>query len=305
MGYRYERYLTHLVGQPWAITEQKLAVIRDLMAFRASGGRYTDEELSARFDTAAQAGRGIARSEGGVAILPIHGVIAHRADTFEASSGGTSTEAVGRAFRRAMADSSVSTIVLDVDSPGGTVEGVPELAAEIYAARQSKRVIAHANAMAASAGYWLASQASELYVTPSGSVGSIGVYMLLEDWSEHLEKEGVKITPISAGAHKLDGAWWTPMSPEAREHFQAQIDGINREFVAAVARARGVTASVVNTTYGQGRVFLADDAKARGMVDGVVTLDQLLSRLVPRAHSGGPRAEADQDAIALAIGALG
>lgn len=302
---RYERYLTHLVGQPWAITEQKLAVIRDLMRFRASGGRYTEEEIAARVQAAAP-GRGIARSEGMVAIIPIHGVIAHRADTFEASSGGTSTEAVGRAFRRALTDTAVTTILLDVDSPGGTVEGVPELAAEIYAARSTKRVIAHANAMAASAGYWLASQASELYVTPSGSVGSIGVYMLLEDWSEHLEKEGVKITPISAGDHKLEGAWWQPMSTEAREHFQAQINAINGDFVAAVARARGVTASVVHKTYGQGRVYMAEDAKARGMVDGVLTLDQLIERLAPKAGArGAVRAEADRDAIALALGALG
>lgn len=289
---KYARVLRVALTQPWAVTPAMAATILEILRFRASGGRWTDAEIRARIGTVAEDEAPTARRQGLVAVVPIYGVIAHR--TFEASSGMTSTELIGRWLQRAVADDEVGQIVLDISSPGGMVSGTPELAAQIFAARKVKPITAIANAQACSAAYWLGSQASSFSVIPSGEVGSIGVYMMAEDWSEHLAKEGIKITPISAGDHKLEGNWWEPMTDEARAHFQAQVDATYGDFLKAVARGRGVTVSEVKKAFGGGRVYDADEAKTRGMVDRIETLDELLARLTrgPK-RSGGSRAEAD------------
>src|SRR4051812_40895851 len=217
----YDRIIAHVTRTPWAILPEKLNAIADLLRFRANGGRLSAEEIQARIgDT--QDSPSPSRVERTIAVIPVFGTIMHRANSFEAMSGGTSTEMLGKYIRRAAADGTVKAIVLDISSPGGTVEGLPELAADILAARKAKPIVAHANALAASAAYWLGSQASEFVVTPSGYVGSIGVYMLTEDMSEYLAKEGIKINAISAGEHKLDGAPWEPMSDETRGFLQRQ-----------------------------------------------------------------------------------
>lgn len=289
----YARLIRAAMQQPWAITTAMAATITDLLRFRAAGGRFTADEIRARIGAAADEERPTARRQGLVAVIPIWGVIAHR--TFEASSGMTSTETIRGWLKRAVADEEVTAILLDISSPGGTVDGVPELATEIFNARKVKPVVAIANSMAASAAYWLGSQAEEFVVIPSGQVGSVGVYMLFEDWSEHLAKEGVKYQPISAGEHKLEGAFWEPMSEETRAHFQASVDAVYADFLKAIARGRGTTVADVKKNFGGGRVYDAADAKARGMVDRVETFDQTLARLMktPRRSGAGRVAVAD------------
>lgn len=284
----YRRVIASALHQPWALTEEYLAIVQDLLVFRARGGRLTADEIRARIgdadeddaprdvDLRAVAG-GNGRGHGVVAVVPVYGVIAHR--TFEASSGMTSAEGIGRMLRRAVDDAEVTAVLLDVSSPGGSVEGVPELADEILAARAVKPIVAMANAQMASAAYWLGTQAHEVVVTPSGEAGSIGVYGLHEDWSGWLEKEGVKVTALSAGDRKLEGAPWAPLDEEARAHFQARVDMTYRQFVQAVARGRGVTSETVREQFGQGRVFDAREAVKRGMADRVATFDETVARL--------------------------
>ena len=241
---------------------------------------------------------GAVRSLCGLAVVPwpwvpIHGVIAHRADSFDASSGGTSAELIGALLNQAVNDQDVMTIVLDFSTPGGSVEGIPELAERIALAASVKRVVAHVNALAASAGYWLASQASEVVITPSGQVGSIGVFMFLVDESKALESEGITINAISAGKFKLEGAWWEPLSDEARAHFQAQVTAVHRAFLSAVAKGRGVSVQEVQQRFGEGRVFNAEQALSRLMVDRIETLDATFARLdpaVPRSSRSSVRA---------------
>jgi signal peptide peptidase SppA len=291
--YKYERYLSRVTRQPWAITPEMFATLIDLMRFRASGHRLSDEEIQARIGEDRERRQERQPQGGAVAVIPIHGVIAHRADSFMASSGGASTEAIGRMFQQAIADEGVKAILLDIDSPGGNVEGVPELADLIYQAkgRGTKRVVAHANAMAASAAYWLATQADELVITPSGMVGSIGVYLLLEDLTAYLEKEGIKINAISAGENKLEGAPWEPLGDEAKTHLQGQVNAVYKQFLAAVARGRRTSQANVKESFGQGRVYAAPEALKRGMVDAVETFDATVSRLINKRSSVsiGPR----------------
>lgn len=308
---KYTRVINAAMAKPWALTQEMVAVVWDLLRFRAAGGRLTPEEIRARIgpdeddedESPRRQMRTIRPAAGGagaIGVVPVYGVIAHR--TFEASSGMTSTEAISAMFKRAIADPEVSDIVLDISSPGGGVEGVPELAAEIAQSkgRGTKRVVAIANNLAASAAYWIASQADELVVMPSGQVGSIGVFSLHEDWSGWLEKEGIKITALSAGERKLEGNPWEPLDTEAKAHFQAQVDEVYADFVKAVARGRGVSQAKVKNDFGQGRVFGADEALRRGMVDAVETFDQLVSRLATRKSRGSAAAAMGEPFVSVA-----
>lgn len=285
MSYRYSRYIGMVTREPWAITVDKLTAITELMQERASGVKLSDEMIAERVGPREDRPK-VRKGAGGVAVIPVHGVIAHRANTLEASSGGTSTELVGRMLAAAVNNDEVKTVVLDLDSPGGSVSGVPELAAQISRSTTVKPIVAHVNAQASSAAFWLASQATEIVATPSGRIGSVGVFMLLVDESKRLEQEGITVNAISAGKNKLEGAPFQPLDDDTRAHLQAQVDETNREFVQSVAKGRGVTASVVNAEFGQGREFKAREALQRGMIDRIATFDETLVRLVGAKNLG-------------------
>jgi HK97 family phage prohead protease len=269
---RYRNVLGAVTSQRWAILPEKLAVIEAFLNKRAEGIHATDEEIRA----ALAMQHGDTPEANGVAVIPVYGVIAQRMSMFDDISGGTSCEAISKSLKVALADETVGTIVLDIDSPGGTVTGVPELAAEIYAARGKKPIIAVANGMAASAAYWIASAADRIVVTPSGEVGSIGVYTSHQDVSAMLEKEGVKITFIQAGKYKTDGNPYEPLSDEAKADIQDGVDKFYGMFTRGVAGGRGVSLETVLSDFGQGRMLLAEDAVAAGMADQIATLDQVL-----------------------------
>jgi signal peptide peptidase SppA len=201
----------------------------------------------------------------------------------------------------AMADDNIGSIILDVDSPGGTVDMVPETAAAIAAARgNGKPILAISNTMAASAGYWLASQADELSVTPSGQVGSIGVFTIHEDLSRMAESMGVKTTVISAGRFKTEGNAFEPLSKAAQHAMQTNVNDLYAMFVDQVAAGRNVPAQAVRAGYGEGRMVLAERAQMLGMVDHVETLDEMIARLggTPVAESVPPDVNDTDDATA-------
>ena len=284
---KYERIVGYVASSLWAIDSAKLGEIVSVLAHRASGKTLTAAEIRAKLgetpEHPLEARVGGGSGGGAVAVVPIHGTIAHRMSGMRDSSGGASTESIGATFRAALADASVGTILLDIDSPGGTVTGVDELASEIFAARGQKRIVALVNGMAASAAYWLAAQADEIVSIPSGMSGSIGVFTAHEDMSQMLEKEGVKITLISAGKHKVSGNPLEPLSDEERAVIQARVDAAYSKFVAAVARGRGVSASDVRNGYGEGRVLDAKDAKAAGLIDRIATVGATVDRLAGRS----------------------
>jgi len=196
-------------------------------------------------------------------------------------SGGTSIQKLTAAFRDAMADDAVGSIVFQIDSPGGSVYGVKELADEIYEARgQGKQIIAVADPMAASAAYHIASAADEIVVLHSGEVGSIGVLAAHVDYSEAEEKCGVKTTLISAGKFKVEGNPYEPLTDDARAAIQSDVDDYYELFVDAVARNRGVSAQDVITGYGEGRCLTAKNAVAAGLADRIDTFDNVISGLL-------------------------
>lgn len=268
--------LRSIIETPWAILPAKLEAIAAVAARWASGEKLTAEEVA--LVTGGRPSRQNA-SAGNVAVLPLFGTIVPRADMLTETSGLTSAESFTNRFRAALNDAAVSGVVIDVDSPGGAVQGVDELSAEIFKARGTKPVVAVANHLAASAAYWIATAADELVVTPSGEVGSIGVFAAHDDLSGAMEKVGVKTTLISAGKFKVEGNPFEPLGEEARAAIQLRVDEFYGMFVKAVARNRGVSVADVRDGFGEGRVVGAKEAVRLGMADRVATLDETIARI--------------------------
>jgi signal peptide peptidase SppA len=261
---------------PWAILPARLDSIIEVLELRVSGQIFTDEEIQARIGARA---RPAAPPAGAVAVLPLHGLLAPRMNAMTDISGGTSAEAFGRTFRAAIADPDIAAVILDVDSPGGSVFGIEELAAVIRGGRGRKPIVAVANTLMASAAYWIASQADEILASPSSQVGSIGVIGVHTDISEAEAKAGIKTTLITAGKFKADGNEHAPLTDSARATMQQLVDSYYAVFVRDIARGRAVTEHQVRDGMGEGQILGAKDALKAGLVDGIGTLDHAIVQL--------------------------
>jgi len=214
-----------------------------------------------------------AQRNGATVVIPIRGVIVQHAGYL----GDVTTDWIARAIDELMRQPSVGRIILDIDSPGGVVFGVEELAAKIRDLRGRKPIIAIANSMAASAAYWIGSAATSFYATHGGQVGSVGVWNMHVDISKLEEKLGLKTTLVFAGRFKIEGHPWAPLEDEARAEMQRHVDAYYDRFVQGVARGRGVTPAKVRSKFGEGRLVLAREAAALGMVDGVATMEEIIA----------------------------
>lgn len=276
----------HVLGfaldHPWAVSPSMLDVIAKVISRHAAGHEVDDATLAAALVSRRAAPLPMAGA--GVAVIPIYGVIAPRANMLSEMSGGTSFEALGASLREAMANNAVGTIIFDVDSPGGSVAGATEFAAEVLAARPSKPIIAVAQFRMASAAYWLASCATKIYAAPSAQVGSVGVFTIHTEISKALAALGVTKTYIAAGEHKVELNDTTPLTDEARARIQAGVDEAYAMFVGDIAKGRGASTAEVRAGYGQGAMLTATNALAAGMIDGIATLDATIQR----AATGDP-----------------
>lgn len=210
-----------------------------------------------------------------LAIIPIQGTLAAR-------GYGVAMDRLRNSIRSAANNPDVAAIVLDIDSPGGTVAGTPETAATIREAAKMKKVVAVSNTLAASAAFWLASQASEFVVTPSGDVGSVGVLSMHLDLSKALGDLGVAVTLIHAGKYKVEGNPFEPLGEDARANVQARVDEAHTAFVKDVALGRGISQTRVREEFGQGRVVGASQAISAGMADRVATMSDVIAGLTAR-----------------------
>lgn len=265
----YNHILSTFYGSFWCILPERLMEIEAYLRSRHSG-----EEFAAAMQAAQD--RPPFTKAGDVAVLPIHGTVYPRGGA-NPMSGGTTAERISRSVTAAANDKDVSSIVLDIDSPGGAVAGVPEAAAAIREAAMRKPVHAVANHMAASAAYWLGSQATTFSASPSAMVGSIGVVRRHVDETGAIEKEGLKVTTIATAKHKTEGYSTSPITDETAAYMLGEAQKIHGRFVGDVASGRGTTVENVNANYGQGRVLMADEAKMLGMIDRVATLDQVVA----------------------------
>ena len=251
---------------------------------------------------AAQAARKAKTSQvlgGGIAVMALSGIIAPKASAVDEVSGGgtTSLQLFNQALSEAVADNSIGAIILTFDTPGGNVVMTPETAAKVMEARKTKPVYGYVEGLCASAGYWIASACTELYSTPSASIGSIGVYTSHVDVSEAMAMEGIKEEFISAGTYKVEGNSNGPLAPEGRAFIQTQIDSFYGMFTSAVAKGRNVPIANVRSGYGQGRCLLADDALREGMVDGICSFDDVVNKARKAIKTGRTQAAIDAHAI--------
>jgi HK97 family phage major capsid protein len=316
----YERVISAVISYPWAILEGKYNAIVSVLARREAGERFTEEQIASAVGTprtvatppylvgedgqvfrqrvhedatgavtvvsAYEAAAEAKAKTKMVAVLPVFGVIMPRAADFDMSETGTGIDQLRGQFRQALANQAVESIVLLFDSPGGSVYHVDEFAQEIFEAREQKRIVAQIDPLCASAAYWLASQAKEIVLTPSGEVGSIGVRSMHVDFSEALKQKGYKITHISAGKYKVEGNPHEPLSEEGLAFMTQRVNEYYDSFVSAVARGREVKASEVRGGFGEGRVVGAVEAKKLGMIDRIATFDETLGRLGVSAEKG-------------------
>ena len=307
-----ELLLAQFLATPWALMPERLnaltAVIGRWSRAEPAGDDVLAQVMADR--DARQAKRQMAQSAGGagIAVLPLYGIVTQRANMVDDVSGPgmTSTQMFGAALRQALLDDSVGQILIDIDSPGGSVYGVAELADQIQSARASKPVVAIANSLAASAAYWIGCAAGEFYVTPGGEVGSIGVWQAHFDYSQAIASEGVKPTLISAGKYKVEGNPYEPLNDDARGFRQSRVDDYYGAFTKAVAKGRGLPVASVRDGLGQGRVLGADAAVEQKMVDGISTFDDVVTQMQKRARSpnrtvgrGASRLTQARNALAL------
>lgn len=292
MENRIPRIWSLLEQTPWAIQPEKLEAIIEVLRLRATG-----QEIA--YLAANQPRPEPATNNGIVGVLPVFGMMSHRVNMLSNFSGGTSTEMLGKQLKALADNPEISSIVLDINSPGGEVFGMPELAADIRKIRSQKRIVALANPIAASAAYWLGASASEFYSIPSGQVGSIGVYGVHKDVSAAEEKLGVKVNIISAGKYKAEGSEHEPLTEEARSHIQEMVDAYYGMFIDGVAKGRNVKAGEVDAKFGEGRMVLASDAQSKGMIDGVTTMDALLKHELKISQNGVVRVMAPETTPAI------
>jgi signal peptide peptidase SppA len=299
---------------PWALMPERLSALATVISRWSQGVPASDAAMlqvqtdRVLRDTRRQTSAAI--SGGGIAVIPIYGVITQRGNMVDDVSGPgmVSTQIVTQMLRQAVADEAVSQILLDIDSPGGSVYGVSELGDAILSAHAQKPVVAIANSLAASAAYWIGSQAGEFYVTAGGEVGSIGVWQAHQDYSKAMDEAGVKTTLISAGKFKVEGNPYAPLDEEAQGFMQSRVEDYYAAFTKAVAKGRGVPITQVRDGMGQGRVLGADAALAQNMVDGIASFDQVLSKMHKDAASSAkssPQAKPKTSRLAQARTELG
>lgn len=273
--------LPHIISkvtrQPWAITTEKLNAIMDVLNSRQGGDfRAMDYgEDNGEDDNERGEYREFQTTSGVVAVIPVHGILGKHLSSLEVACGGCSYDTIQTQLKVAGGSPRISKILLDIHSPGGTVTGTPETAKLIAEIGKTKPVWAFTDSECCSAALWMASQCGRFYCTESASVGSVGVRMVLLDYSRALEEEGVKVNAISSGKFKLLGADFKPLTDEEREMLQTDCDRVYGEFKRAVSAVRKV-----DDEHLQGQIFGGEEASGIGMVDGVIDdLDDVLQML--------------------------
>jgi signal peptide peptidase SppA len=214
--------------------------------------------------------------EDGIGVVAIEGPILRKPDLFaRIFFGATSSEDIGEALREAGERDDIKAVFLNIDSPGGTVAGTPELAAAVKALNGSKPVYAFSSGLMCSAAYWIASQARAIYATPSAQVGSIGVVQAVIDNTAALDQAGLKVEVFSVGKYKAMGAPGTSLTDDQRELIQSNLAEIAAEFHDAVlSRGRAIPAEAM-----EGQTFSGKQAQRYNLAGMVPDRADAMRRL--------------------------
>ncbi len=306
----YSRIISLVQSGIWFVEPRRGRMIADAFLMRLEHGRraepyLTDAEreenaIRAQVRRVPMPPQGKTNIIKDIAIIPLIGMVFPRGDMMEDMSGGGAVNLVRfqREFQQVGNDESVGAILLEIDSPGGLVDMVQETAAMVRSYRKSGRpIIAIANTMAGSGAYWIASAADQVVVTPSGFVGSIGVFQLHQSVAGMCEDLGIVPEYIYEGARKVEGNPFEPLDDIARAAMQAEIRSIYESFTADVAAYRGADVATVRAdpegtsekTFGGGRAYSAGQLRGLklvgkgGMVDRIATMQETIDRLMGRS----------------------
>lgn len=257
-----------------------LELFAEVVLRRASGELVADLPEPAAVE-AASAGERVGRQDvGRVAVLPVRDVIVPRHNLMTWLFGGTSLEELSAAIDEAVADPDISAIVLDVDSPGGSVDGLTEFAQHVRSVRDmGTPIVAHADYLMASAAYYIAAQAHQIVAAPSALVGSVGTIAVHRDWSRAWDDAGVTNTIVVSDPRKAQTHPLQPLSDDGRAEIQAMVDHYYGLFVNDVAKGRGITASKVLEDFGGGTLLLPNAALKAGMVDRIESIQDTVARV--------------------------
>lgn len=270
-----------VLNTPLLITPQKANIVLGVLSGRLpgiEGNRFVGSTIE-RDATGRPVARLPYRVQDGVGIITIDGSLVNRGAWLEADSGLVSYEGLQFQLAAAAADPKVRSIILDMNSPGGTAAGLWNLTDTVRAIRKEKRVVALVNHMACSAAYAIAAQATEIVTIDTGMSGSIGVVMIHQDFSKALEREGVSQTLIFAGDHKLDGNPFEPLPADVREKWQQSVDACYSRFVQTVGKGRGERLNTEAARATKAEVYAGADAVAAGLADRVGTFESVLTDL--------------------------
>lgn len=290
------RILNALTAEPWAIDPSWLPLLsalaqRNHSAPEAEAAREwqkRDYELMAGPGAQRLAGAQRAYAIDGVAIIPITGPIFPRANMMTEMSGATTISMLLNDYRIALANTDIDAIMLLMDTPGGAVSGVNSFADAVAAGTQKKRTVAHVAGTAASAGYWIASQASEIAIDRVGIVGSIGVVAAVPKQVTAGDDGYVDIEIVSSNAPNKRP---DPTSEGGANEIRTTLDAIEAQFIADVAKGRKVSTDKVIADFGQGGVKVGKAAIGAGMADKVQSQETTLNAL--RSHARNQRKMAE------------
>lgn len=224
----------------------------------------------------------------GIALIPVHGVLRkHTTDTYY-----TSTLDVKNTIKKANNDPNVKSILLHIDSPGGTVSGVGDLAD--YIKNNKKQINAYCEDLTASAAYWVASQCGTIYSSPHTLIGSLGTYTVIYDMSEMYEKEGIKTIVIRSSALKAPGIPGEEVQDAQIASIQREVMAINDDFMQSIQSSRGQI--IKNEAY-TGQVYLAPEALELGLVDKLLTFEDTITDIISNIEYEGDEIMTVQEKI--------
>lgn len=274
--------ILEIINSPWAISQPRLLQIQSIMRAHFHGEKIDWKAMEAKagiFKTPPKDGRPYEILNGTIAVIEISGVLTKGMSFFSFLFGGSSMQQIAAAYQAAIADPQVKSVLLVIDSPGGTVDGTQELANLIYNGKNDKPVIAYCDGMMASAAYWIGSAADKIYISgDTVEVGSIGVVATHVDYSKSDEMFGEKYTEITAGTYKRIASSHAPLSPEGRQTIQDQVDHIYTVFVGDIARNRNISEEQALKA-ADGRIFIGKQAIEVGLVDGVSTYGHVINSM--------------------------
>lgn len=272
----------------WAVAEEQFMAMFNRVA-QLNLAAHIQVNGDKQLQAASQPMTNAMTAEVKIGVIDINGTLMKRGTSLSSSS---SLIRLRQVVRAAAKDPEIDAILLRMDSPGGTLSGTQELAQEVRKARDAKPVYGFVEDLCASACYFVGSQCERIYAnTPTAVVGSIGTFIGLYDYSEAAAKEGIKAIVIKSGSLKGAGFPGTEITDAQKAYWQEIVDGAQKEFNATVASGRGRKAEQVASEWATGRVYMAQEAVAMGMIDGVKSFDAVVSELTERVKGGPARSQ--------------